>query len=262
MIEIKEIGTYLPIDKDGYFISESSKDKIKEPWSTLLEDTLLKLRDEFSTQIKSIYVRGSVSKGEALEYISDLDSVIITYNTAPDFNSERKKEVTKTLLNKYSFAENIELNHFSEADLLERQGMPFLLKTYGVCVYGEDILAKIPNFHSNSNPAYLLKGLSKNIQDAKKDLVEINSTQLLKDTCSWIMKRIVRSGCELVFPKSRKYSRDLYPCYKVFSEHYPEKEQSMKDALYLALNPTDNKEQIMSLVNTLGEWIVNEYIKV
>jgi len=73
------------------------------------------------------------------------------------------------------------------------------------------------------------------------------------------MKRIIRHGFALVAEKRNCYTRDLYPAYKEFSAVHPEKEREMYHALELAINPTDNTEEVFEIIDVLGEWIVVQH---
>jgi len=75
------------------------------------------------------------------------------------------------------------------------------------------------------------KGLAKDIEDVKTILTEGCSTERLIAICAWMMKRMVRTGFELVMAKEQCFTRDLYPCYEMFSKHYPEKSSDMLAAL-------------------------------
>lgn len=75
------------------------------------------------------------------------------------------------------------------------------------------------------------------------------------------MKTLLRIGLELTLDKAGKYSRDLYPCYKIFSEYYQEKESNMREVLELALNPTDDMEYLISIKENFGQWLLLECSK-
>ena len=72
------------------------------------------------------------------------------------------------------------------------------------------------------------------------------------------MKGILRTSLEILIEKSGKYSRDLYPCYELFSEFYPDKESQMREVLYLALNPTDDVKKIEDIIDGIGMWLIHE----
>ena len=91
-----------------------------------------------------------------------------------------------------------------------------------------------------------------------KDLNGNDDIEDILDCCGWIMKIIVRAGLALVIEEDNKYTRDLFPAYKIFSEHYPEKESDMKQAVKYAINPIDKPNEILDFLNGIGNWMINE----
>jgi hypothetical protein len=73
------------------------------------------------------------------------------------------------------------------------------------------------------------------------------------------MKRILRSGVEILTIETGQYSRDLYTCYYLFSQRFPIHKKDMYDAFLLALKPTSNIERMMGLVDKLGAFICKQY---
>lgn len=71
------------------------------------------------------------------------------------------------------------------------------------------------------------------------------------------MKRILRTGHELVAERSVRFTRDLYRCWEGFGEYYPEKKNEMYHVLDLAINPIVDTVKILetigSVENFLGE---------
>jgi hypothetical protein len=72
------------------------------------------------------------------------------------------------------------------------------------------------------------------------------------------MKRIIRSGGELIMERERVYVRDLYPCYQLFSKHYPDQEEAMKKVLWLCLNPTSDLAEVKRSIQPLSDWLEAE----
>jgi len=101
------------------------------------------------------------------------------------------------------------------------------------------------------NPHVLKERLEKNLS---KD----NGDGHRKTVCIWLCKQILRSVSELCFVRLNKYSRDLYRCYEMFSECYPEKSDELQDVLYKSLNPISDKKEIEDLEKSWTRWIVEE----
>ena len=62
----------------------------------------------------------------------------------------------------------------------------------------------------------------------------------------------------MVALKENEYTRDLYPAYKIFSKHYPEKESEIRQTLEWAINPIVDKEKIINFLEGFGMWVVEE----
>ena len=80
----------------------------------------------------------------------------------------------------------------------------------------------------------------------------------MKELCGWIMRRIVRTGLELIGEDARVFTRDLYPCYEHFARYYPARAAEMYRALELAVFPTSDAKVISDLLNDLGIWLCSE----
>lgn len=89
MIEIKPTGSYFDIDKDGYLVNPASIEKIQNEWKEVLDMIIQKQKELFKDDLVAIYVRGSVSKGEAIKNISDIDT--FSYVKTEQDNIDKKK---------------------------------------------------------------------------------------------------------------------------------------------------------------------------
>ncbi|MEZ4103239.1 MAG: hypothetical protein R3B55_01620 [Candidatus Paceibacterota bacterium] len=101
-------------------------------------------------------------------------------------------------------------------------------------------------------------------ENAEKWFREIDPSleEDIKNKCVWLMKNILRSGFEITMERSKRYTRDLYLCYKDFSEYYPEKEKIMREVLDLALNPISDKEKILEIKDKITPFLLEEAKKV
>ena len=134
-----------------------------------------------------------------------------------------------------------------------------MIKTHSICVYGEDLSGHLPNYKADKTLGNEhLMNLKNQIHQAKEDLDDNKDIEDILDCCGWVMKIIVRAGLALVIEEENKYTRDLFPAYKIFSEHYSEKESEMKQALKYAINPVENPNEIIDLLDKMGNWMINE----
>lgn len=257
MIEIEPKGSFFQIDKYGYVVNPASAEKIQEEWQPLINDIIDLYKKSFGNSLRNVYIRGSVAKGEAIPGVSDIDTFSFVDLTEDEISESLKKDADKSLLTKYPFVTGVELgaqpfdNHKQKDDII------FLNQS--LCVYGEAL--EVPKLKPGREMVVHALNINKNMDWLHNFLEKEQTQEEVKNSCVWIMKGLLRSGCEIVMERSQKYTRDLYPCFEIFSEYYPEKEEEMKEVLHLSLNPTSDKIKIEHVINTLGIWIYAEACK-
>lgn len=259
--KIKKIGTVQKIDKDEYIINDLSLDNIQQAYKPILNDVLAFYKKKFDEKIHSIYIRGSVAKGIAIPNIADLDTIAVAYNEIAEEDLLVKKSFGEEMDNKYPFLNGVELHFINLAKVKVSKRTQFLLQTQCLCVNGTDLRKEIPKYGIGEWAYAHSKSLKNNIEDVKKILLDGCSTERLLVICAWMMKMIVRTGFELVMVKEQCFTRDLYPCYEMFSKHYPKKSNDMLAALKLAIFPTIDTDQILKVLNSLNDFLSFEVEK-
>lgn len=248
-IEIKDIGGFCRIDEQGYLINETSIEKINSKYRELISEFTHELSKLLAKNLHSVYIRGSVPRGLSIDYISDLDTILVLNNTL-NFKQNTVNELVDYLKNKYTFILGIEMNVIEKQEIMNLDKfsiLPFMMKTYGLCVFGEDLSKQIPKFKVDIALANEhLVNVKEQINQASRELLGNEDNEDILDCCSWIMKIIVRAGMALVAVEEGRYTRDLYPAYKVFAKHYPEREKGMKQALVFAIKPTYYVDELLN----------------
>lgn len=262
MTEIKEIGSLCSLDDKGYIINQSDPKKMNNQFREIIQRIKESCLSVLPKEIHSIYIRGSVPRGLGIEGVSDVDVIIITYSDPQDLDLDWVEETEQLIDQRFPFINGVELGFYPLSEVKESNYcsmIPFILKTYGICVYGENLISKLPDYKPDSSLAneHLIH-LSSLIDKAKHDLSGNDDIEDIKDCCSWIMKIIVRAGIALVIVQEQSYTRDLFPAFKLFSKHYPDKKQKMRTALWYAINPLSNPEEILKFLDSFGDWIKAE----
>lgn len=259
MTDILKIGRLLKTDKDGFIISESSVDKINSPWKEAVEEIKNVYLENLGDIIHSIYVRGTVSRGEAIKGISDIDTFAVITKKPEEIDRSWVKETRKKLEYKFDFSTGVEIGFISYDELFNDDKLfndRFAIKTQSACIYGEDLTLKIPPFLADIKSAsHFHRNLKKVLENAKKNIANNPDKDDVKEWCRWVMKRIIRAGFVLVMEKEQAFTRDLYPSYELFSKYFPEQEPKMKIALDLAINPTENADEIANFLDDFGVWM-------
>jgi len=193
-----------------------------------------------------------------IKNISDIDFFIVTLGPLVDFDRLTIKRHMDKLNKKYPFITKFDIGYFTLDQILTMKEN-VLIKLTSLCLYGKDIKSKIKDPKPGKDVAISLSHLEEEIFKTKNEIrIGIYDKTNTKAMCVWIMKRIVRSGLELVSEREKCFTRDLGLCYEKFSKYYPDKKDDMHKALTLALEPTNNTKVIEKVFNNLGKWLVLE----
>ncbi len=256
--EIKTLGSYLDIDEDGYIVNPASFEKIQDKWLTPLEEVKEEYIARFGHALHSLYIRGSVPKGNAIDDISDLDTFAVVNLKEEEIDISWYKEINERIKEKYPFVEGIEIVAIPLNDFEKSRGDKIMIKTQSLCLCGTNLADTIPPYKVGFETTQHIQSIGRKVEDMLLWLQEDKSDEKVVKKCGWIMKQLLRSASELVMERSEKYTRDLYPCYETFSEFYPAKKDEMYKVLELAIYPTKDKRVVSEVISGIEKWMANE----
>src|SRR3989344_414748 len=110
-------------------VNRCSCDKVPQPHKALLENLLAKIQEKYKDEVVSVYLVGSLGRGEYEEGYSDINVYII-------LNADDEKG--QALREDFMFS----LRVFSEKEFLSERGKKFrvIAKADGILLYGKDLL--------------------------------------------------------------------------------------------------------------------------
>jgi len=261
-IEIKPMGRFLDLDSEGYLINSASADKIVEPWKAAVEDLRKTYVERLGPSLHSIYLRGSVARGDAILGVSDLDTFAVCQGPKTKISSAWAPGYYRLFMEKFPFANGLDIQFIHIDDLfrdLTHFSYRFIIKVLATCIHGPDLSERIPKIKPSLKIAFFYHGnLREVLIESIKMLKKAEDDEEIRLWSNYALRRILRLGFAINIEKENAYTRDLYPCYQVFSKYYPDREADMRKALDLTLNPTSNKEEILSFLNQFGGWLVVE----
>jgi uncharacterized protein len=245
-------------NEDGKFYMPDSEVNIQKRYQAPIDDVLNFFKKLNNKNIYSIYLRGSIVFGLGIKNISDIDFFIVTLRPLVDFDRLTIKRHMDKLNKKYPFITKFDIGYFTLDQILTMKEN-VLIKLTSLCLYGKDIKSKIKDPKPGKDVAISLSHLEEEIFKTRNEIrAGLYDKTNTKAMCVWIMKRIVRSGLELVSEREKCFTRDLGLCYEKFSKYYPDKKDDMHKVLTLALEPTNNSKVIEKVFNNLGKWLVLE----
>lgn len=254
----KKTGICIYKSNDGEFHIPIPNIRIQEEYKPAVKDVLNFFKKLNNENIQSVYLRGSIIFGDGINNLSDLDFFIITLRPLVEFDKQLIKRNLDTINKKYPFITKFDLGYFTLDQILSMKEN-VLIKLTSICLYGKDIKNKIKNPKPGEDITISLSliedEMAKTKREIKMGLYDKTNTPSM---CVWIMKRIVRSGLEIVSEKEGCFTRDLRECFKKFIKYYPSKKDSMKKALFFATRPTTDTKLIKEIFDDIGDWLVSE----
>lgn len=259
--QILPIGTVHVTDDEGYLVGASAVEKIHKPWSAIVDEIVGEYVERLGGDLHSIYIRGSVSRATAIEGISDIDEFVVLNRPVKDTDLAWTQKFHARLKESYPFCKGIDLMYATATDILsgEKRVMAFFIKVNSACVYGQDLDPRLPKFKPGRQA--LIAALQLEHKTSLDFLTDESGGLTVAQRCKWVSKQILRAGAELVMEREGAYSRDLYPCYEMFSRHYPGAEPQMKRMLELALWPTDDQNELVEAVGAIRPLLLTELEK-
>lgn len=262
-MEVRRLGRLVPVDGDGYIVRDVDASHLRPPWDAALADIRAASRDHWGERLHSLYVRGSLPRGFAVEGVSDIDCYAFLHDDDDEIDRGWIEAACRELDARHPFQTGIEIIPFSLKGILDPAPsglyriLQFSVGSNCLCIYGEDLGPRLPRFRPGPEIAVRAANLPSEMETARAALAQAKSADEAKEWCGWIMKRIVRTGFELVMEREQAYTRDLYFCYEAFARHYPEHKRRMYRCLELAVQPSADATEILAVMAGLGAWVID-----
>lgn len=259
MIEPRKIGRFLELDHLGLVKPDVDLSLIGPSWKPVVKAvTQFLMKTE---KVSSVYIRGSVPRGLAIENISDVDFIYI----AEESLDEVEKEIEVAIRKRFPYVRELELFRITKKNLFKirppqkRPYLQMLLKTQSLFLAGEDVIKDVDQFKPGIEMVSHIFSLSEEFSKLPEwQLKDSGDKDKLADGRKWFCRRVVRAGLEITLNRATQYTRDLYFCYEQFAKFYPQKRHEMYNVLVNCLNGHEDPLNYGDLVSFLDKELARE----
>lgn len=253
-----EFPTKIGIDTDGYIINRTSKDNISYIYQKALEKIIDILRSCSDDKLHSIYLYGSVGRGEAVLGSSDIDLSVILTSPLTSFETEVLQKETRDFIRDNSDIPKVDYDMGILEDVIKNENLyfwGFWLKHICTCIYGDDLSIEIPKMKPNTN---ISKSLNTDIiitlKDYKKDIIEGNFDN---STLLSALKRIVRGVYCLISVVDNSWSTNIKENLAIAQYYFPEEGFLKKiDNIFNNIENVSSGE-VLECINYFIVWFEN-----
>lgn len=263
MFAIGNLKAGYGLDTDGYIVSDVSIDKIDSVYFPCIQESIKSLK-ELSKQLHSVYVYGSVARGEAVEKKSDLD-LIAMFNTS--LGADKLAEVKKLageLSQKFRFLVRdvgIAVAYYDYTiDPINYYENAFL-KELCVCIYGEDLGNRFGPYKLTSEIAIRFNGDINEALNRTLKRLETASKEDYKIITQSFARKLIRTLYSMVMLRSQIWTTRLYEQAEVSIQHFPEKESMIRTLLKWADDPPVECDAVYELFKTEGKWACVNFLQ-
>lgn len=253
-----KIPTRIGIDIDGYIINLTSTDKITDIYQKALNKIIDILGRCAGDKLHSIYLYGSVGRGEAMLGSSDIDlSVILTSPLTALENKILQQETRKFIYDNHNIPKvDYDIGILDEInDNKNLYSWGFWLKHICTCIYGDDLSIKFPRMKPNINISKSLNNdIISTLKSYRKAIIEEDFDNY---TLLSALKRIVRGVYCLISVIDNSWSTNIKENLIIIQHYFP-KEDFLKriDEMFINIENLSSNE-VLDCINYFITWFEN-----
>lgn len=246
-------GKYFLTEAKGFIVNPCALHLIDSSWMEAINFFKERyLRAHFDHMV-SLYVRGSVPRGLAVNNLSDLDifAIVLAKNKLTFLNESFKS----VFLHKFPFIKSIDFSEylFSDNWVEANPRISMVLKTQSLLIAGKDLASEIKPFKID-------KELMIHHHWLKKDLENFEETLSTNhENTRQFLKTLIRSSFELVMLRARKYTPDLYLNALEFAEYCPQFKTTIWKAYDCFLKDKISQNQDVEEFIALTKFLIAEF---
>ncbi|MCG7344923.1 nucleotidyltransferase domain-containing protein [Sporosarcina sp. ACRSL] len=250
------------LNGEGYIVSDVSMDKIADAYFPCIHESVKSLLKLFPSQLHSVYVYGSVARGDAVVVMSDLDLLVIFKDTlsaeelaaVKTFASELSRKYDSLVrevgiaVGEYDYVVN-PANYYEQAFLSE----------LCVCVHGEDLRERFGPYRLTSEIAISFNGDIDQVLARTMKRLEAASIDECKTITQNFARKLIRTCYSMVMARSQIWTTRLHEQADVFIYHFPHKELMIRTLQKWIKMPPANQESVLELFKSEGMWVAENF---
>lgn len=237
-------------DSKGFLLNQSDLNLLPKEYTSLLDEVTNIMVKNYSDDFLSLFLGGSIIR----KNLKDKDIILLVVTNKP-IDLIWLEDFKTYLENKYSCKISILFKTYK--NIKEDEEYKFHLKTKWVFISGKNLLLEINDYKVDEKILFYNKKYKQLIKSVVFFISNNNlSSENIKDFCKSYMAHFILMGFELCMLKERKYSDDIYTCYKVFSKYYPQYKKYIDEIYSYYKDPIDDKNKLIEVINKFPQWIL------
>ncbi|WP_164217059.1 nucleotidyltransferase domain-containing protein [Virgibacillus sp. YIM 98842] len=250
------------LDQNGYILSDVAADKISADYDACIKESVHQLSKLFPKKLHSVYVYGSVARGDAAYGTSDLDLLALFHGTLQKVDKEEVKGLSQKLSETYHYLVRDvgvamadydyvihPMNYYEQA----------FLKELCVCVHGEDLRGRFGPYKLSPEVAISFNGDIGEVLDRTMKRLSSAAEKDFKILTQNFARKLIRTCYSMVMARSQIWTTRLREQSEVFIQYFPDKEPTIRTLLKWIEEPPANREHIYQFFVSEGKWLTDNF---
>ena len=221
------------LDEQGYIINPYSVSKIQPEFRAVVDHTISTLVASFGERLHSIYLYGSIGRGDATPHSSDLDISVVFTSKVSEKDVLALEHLSLSIAAKHTVITKLDFDPGGHSQIIKPSEMyrwQFWLKHCCCCIWGDD---PSKEFTPHKPSFDIAVGLNEDLNDAYQSfLSQTANSQQVKS----ISKKILRAAYLLIAPRDNTWHHNLEAMYLASLPYYPSYQEELKTIFWLTQN--------------------------
>ncbi len=252
------------LDNQGYIISDVSVEKINPVFLPCIRDSVERLRVLFQYQLHSVYVYGSVPRGDAVISKSDLDVIAMFHGELSSREKSVLKELAQGLSAQYeSLVRDVGIAVANYQDIMDPKNYyeNAFIKEISVCVFGEDVGEQFGPYKLSAEIAISFNGDIGDMLARTLEKLNKASEREWHSVVQNFSRKLIRTYYSMVMVRSQIWTTRLAEQAEVFIKYFPEKASVVGRILEWLNVPPQDQETVYELFEMEGNWAAHNFHK-
>ncbi|MGM0835122.1 MAG: nucleotidyltransferase domain-containing protein [Bacillota bacterium] len=252
------------LDRNGFIVSDVSLEKIKYDYMQSIKDSVERLQKLFPRKLHSVYVYGSVARGDALQGKSDLDLLALFDGKLSQEQSTELKHLASELSHTYRFLVRevgIAIAYYDYAlDPVNYYEQAFL-KELCVCVHGEDLRGRFCPYKLTPEIATSFNGDICEVVKRTLSRLETATTVEFKAISQGFARKLIRTYYSMVMARSQIWSTRLHEQAEIFLHYFPDKKPIINTLQEWIEQPPMDRTTVIDSFKREGKWACENFVR-
>jgi uncharacterized protein len=250
------------LDNNGYISSDVSIHKIPEVYEQCIQHSVEQLSRLFPNQLHSVYVYGSVARGDAIAIKSDLDLLAVFNSTLNASEKMKVKKLSTTLSETYRHLVRdigiavADLDHVMNPINYYEQAF---LKELCVCIYGTDLRDCFGPYKLTAEIAISFNGDIGDVFDRTIDRLQSAPTEEFKKLSQNFARKLIRTYYSMVMARSQVWTTKLDEQSHVFIQYFQDKKHTVRMLQNWIEEAPTSREHVLKLFISEGTWLAAHF---